>query len=155
MACETAFRLVAGRSISDLATHHETTCRGDPTALHQMRVALTRLRTAILFFSPMVADTRRARIRQDLKWLNRHLGAVRDLDVAIERLKAAGTGRSRRSFRIVERETRGRPSPAGARSSIDQIRPPDQEHIRLDRPRPLVDQDRPAGRGRARRADRQ
>jgi len=52
-----------------------------------MRIALTRLRTAISFFSPMVADLQRTRIRNELKWLHTHLGAVRDLDVAIERLK--------------------------------------------------------------------
>ena len=55
-----------------------------------MRIALTRLRTAILFFSPMVDDPERTRIRDELKWLNAQLGSVRDLDVAIERLKAAG-----------------------------------------------------------------
>lgn len=52
-----------------------------------MRIALTHLRTAILFFSSMVADSRRTRIRADLKWLNGHLGGMRDIDVAIERLK--------------------------------------------------------------------
>ena len=54
-----------------------------------MRIALTRLRTAIVFFSPMVADSQRPRIREELKWLNAHLGVVRDLDVAIDRLQAA------------------------------------------------------------------
>jgi CHAD domain-containing protein len=53
-----------------------------------MRLALTRLRTAILFFSPMIDDAKRARIKGELKWLNSQLGAVRDLDVAMERLKA-------------------------------------------------------------------
>lgn len=90
MACDTAFRLLARRCLDDLNANHEATCNGDPDALHQMRVALTRLRTAILFFSPMVSDSQRAQIRQELKWLNHHLGVVRDLDVAIERLKAAG-----------------------------------------------------------------
>ena len=47
-----------------------------------------RLRTIIVFFSPMVADARRTPIRDGLKWLNAHLGAVRDLDVAIEGLGA-------------------------------------------------------------------
>jgi CHAD domain-containing protein len=87
MACDTAFRVVARRYLDDLSANHEATCKGDPGALHQMRIALTRLRTAIVFFSPMVADTKRARIRGELKWLNTHLGVVRDLDVAIERLK--------------------------------------------------------------------
>jgi CHAD domain-containing protein len=89
MACDTAFRVIARRCLSDLTANHEATCKGDPAALYQMRVALTRLRTAILFFSPMVADSQRTQIRQELKWLNGHLGAVRDLDVAIAQLKAA------------------------------------------------------------------
>jgi CHAD domain-containing protein len=88
MACDTAFRLVARRYLGELMAHQVATCAGDPTALHQMRIALTRLRTSILFFSPMVADSERTRIRDELKWLNAHLGAVRDLDVAIERLRA-------------------------------------------------------------------
>lgn len=88
MACDTAFRVVARRCLGDLTASHQATCKGDPTALHQMRIALTRLRAAILFFSPMVADSKRMQIRAELKWLNTHLGVVRDLDVAIERLKA-------------------------------------------------------------------
>jgi CHAD domain-containing protein len=88
MACDTAFRVVARRYLVDLTTNHDATCRGDPVALHQMRIALTHLRTAILFFSPMVADATQTRVRIELKWLNAHLGVVRDLDVAIERLRA-------------------------------------------------------------------
>src|SRR5438552_2951112 len=87
MACDTAFRVVARRCLYNLTANHEATCKGDPGALHQMRIALTRLRTAILFFSPMVDDPERTRIRDELKWLNAQLGSVRDLDVAIERLK--------------------------------------------------------------------
>jgi CHAD domain-containing protein len=93
MASDTAFRMIAGRYLRDLTASHEATCRADPVALHQMRIALTRLRTAILFFSPMVVDLERTRIEGELKWLNAHLGAVRDLDVAIERLKAVNKQR--------------------------------------------------------------
>jgi CHAD domain-containing protein len=89
MRCDTAFRIVARRHFSRLGTNREATCEVDPIALHQMRVALTRLRTSILFFSPMVDDAITERIRDELKWLNRGLGAVRDLDVAIERIATA------------------------------------------------------------------
>jgi CHAD domain-containing protein len=88
MACDTAFRLIARRCLVNLTANHEATCMGDPESLHQMRIALTRLRTALSFFSPMVADSKRKQVRRELKWLNAQLGAVRDLDVAIERLKA-------------------------------------------------------------------
>jgi CHAD domain-containing protein len=86
MACDTAFRIVARGCLLDLTANQQAAYKGDPEALHRMRVALTRLRTAISFFSPMVADPQRTRIRRELKWLHAHLGAVRDLDVAIERL---------------------------------------------------------------------
>jgi CHAD domain-containing protein len=88
MACDTAFRVVARRYLVDLTKNHDATCRGDSASLHRMRIALTHLRTAILFFSPMVADATQTRVRAELKWLNAHLGVVRDLDVAIERLRA-------------------------------------------------------------------
>lgn len=102
MTCDTAFRILARRYLADLTANHEATCKGNPAALHRMRIALTHLRTAILFFSPMVADAKRTRIRAELKWLNAHLGVMRDLDVAIERLKAIDKRRSqvKRRYRI-------------------------------------------------------
>jgi len=87
MECDTAFRVVARRYLRDLTANHPATCGGDAKALHAMRIALTHLRTAVLFFSPMVADSRLAQIKVELKWLNDQLGAVRDFDVAIERLR--------------------------------------------------------------------
>jgi CHAD domain-containing protein len=86
MPCDAAFRVVARRCLKDLTGHHTATCHGDADALHHMRIAITRLRTAMSFFSPMVAGAQQTRIRDELKWLNSHLGVVRDLDVAIERL---------------------------------------------------------------------
>jgi CHAD domain-containing protein len=89
IACDTAFRVVARRCLADLIANHAATCIGDAEALHQMRVALARLGAAISFFSPMVADSQRKQIRAELKWLLGQLGAVRDLDVAIERLETS------------------------------------------------------------------
>src|ERR1700687_1021931 len=68
MTCDTAFRIIARRYLGDLTANHAATCKGDPAALHQMRVALTRLRAVILFFSPMVADSRRTPVRDGVKW---------------------------------------------------------------------------------------
>ncbi len=89
MACDTAFRLVARQFLADLTANHDATCQGSATALHQMRIALTRLRAAISFFAPMIDDPKRTQISAELKWLHRHLGVVRDIDVAIEYLKAS------------------------------------------------------------------
>jgi CHAD domain-containing protein len=93
MASDTAFRMIAGRDLRGMTADHEATCRGDPEALHRMRLALTRLRTAILFFSPMIDDAKRTQIKSELKWLNSQLGAVRDLDVAMQRLEAGSKQR--------------------------------------------------------------
>lgn len=88
MACDTAFRIIARRHLGAVLARHDGTCRGDPEALHQIRIALTHLRTAIRFFSPMVDDPLRPKVWAELKWLNSQLGMVRDLDVAIERVVA-------------------------------------------------------------------
>jgi CHAD domain-containing protein len=94
MACDTAFRILALRYLGDLTANHEATCKGDPEALHQMRIVLTRLRTAVLFFCPMIVDSQQPRVKAELKWLNTNLGVVRDLDVAIERLQKTDRPRS-------------------------------------------------------------
>ena len=88
MACDTAFRIIARRHLAAVLAQHEGTRRGDPDALHQIRIALTHLRTAIRFFSPMVDDALRPKVWAELRWLNSQLGMVRDLDVAIERVVA-------------------------------------------------------------------
>src|SRR3954467_2972276 len=70
MPCDIAFRIVAHRHLASLTENHAATCNGDEDALHRMRVALTQLRSWILFFSPMVEDPERADIKNELKWLN-------------------------------------------------------------------------------------
>src|SRR3954463_8976439 len=92
MVCDTAFRIIARRHLDAVLAQHDGTCRGDPEALHQIRIALTHLRTAIRFFSPMVDDALRPEVWIELKWLNSQLGMVRDLDVAIERVIADSGG---------------------------------------------------------------
>jgi CHAD domain-containing protein len=88
MACDTAFRVIARSCLEDLTASHLATCASDATALHDMRIAFTRLRAAISFFSPMVVDAGLRGLKRELKWLNTQLGAARDIDVAIERLRA-------------------------------------------------------------------
>ncbi|MGY8706321.1 CHAD domain-containing protein [Bradyrhizobium sp. 18BD] len=92
MACDTAFRIIARRHLDAVLAQHDGTCHGDPEALHQIRIALTHLRTAIRFFSPMVDDGLRSQVWTELKWLNSQLGMVRDLDVAIDRVIAESGG---------------------------------------------------------------
>src|SRR6185312_8479667 len=55
-----------------------------PEALHQMRVALRRLRTAMKLFEPVAADEAYGRLTAELKWLAGELDLGRDTDVLIE-----------------------------------------------------------------------
>ena len=100
MRCDTAFRLVAGGCLEEVATHYKALRAGDATALHQTRIALTRLRAAISFYSPMVADSEWLRLKPELKWLNGYLGATRDLDVAIENCRRTVEKQMFRAARI-------------------------------------------------------
>ncbi|SEN06334.1 Inorganic triphosphatase YgiF, contains CYTH and CHAD domains [Nitrosospira multiformis] len=55
----------------------------DPEYLHQMRVALRRIRTARRVFARAFDATAFASATPDLKWLSRSLGAARDWDVFV------------------------------------------------------------------------
>jgi CHAD domain-containing protein len=54
---------------------------GKPEALHQMRIGLRRLRTAISIFKDVVADSQQEHIKTELKWITRELAPARELDV--------------------------------------------------------------------------
>ncbi|MGV9596321.1 CYTH and CHAD domain-containing protein [Streptosporangium sandarakinum] len=60
--------------------------RADEDAVHRMRVAARRLRSALKSFDAVVEDT--AGLREELKWLGRVLGEARDAEVVRERLIA-------------------------------------------------------------------
>lgn len=57
----------------------------DAEALHQARVALRRLRSALAIFKPMLAGSASAALGGELRWLAAELGQARDLDVLLDR----------------------------------------------------------------------
>jgi triphosphatase len=59
----------------------------DVEALHQMRVATRRLRATIALFREVLPE-RFGVLRDELQWVGHELGAVRDLDVQIDGLRA-------------------------------------------------------------------
>jgi len=58
----------------------------DPRYLHDMRVAARRLRTALLVFTMAIPESTRELLGEDLRWIGRALGRVRDLDVGLKRV---------------------------------------------------------------------
>ena len=82
-----------------------------PDAIHAMRVATRRLRSALATFRPLVDREVTDPLRDELRWLNRALGPARDTEVMHARLRAmladepAGLTRGR-ARQHVDRELR-------------------------------------------------
>ncbi|MDE5456364.1 CHAD domain-containing protein [Bradyrhizobium sp. CSA112] len=70
--------------VAAIKAHHSSACAGDAEAVHQIRVAITRLRAAVAFFAPVVVDSEWLRLKKEIAWLNGPLGAARDSDVVME-----------------------------------------------------------------------
>jgi CHAD domain-containing protein len=82
--CAAAFQKIALDCVAKVRLHHASACAGDAEAVHQIRVALTRLRAAVSFFAPITIDAEWQRLKKELAWLNGSLGAARDSDVVVE-----------------------------------------------------------------------
>ena len=59
---------------------------GDREGLHQMRVALRRLKSAMTLHKAMLDTPQTAAVREDVRWLGGALGPARDLDVFVAEL---------------------------------------------------------------------
>lgn len=92
MSVNEAFRAVLWASLGHLQANERGALEGeDPEYLHQMRVALRRLRSAFGVFSPPHARPVTAAAASELKWLAGALAPARDWDVFMtETLPAVG-----------------------------------------------------------------
>ena len=97
--CQTAFQSIAKRCVKLIEEHHEAAIAADPEAIHSMRIELTRLRAAVLFFSPMTDDDTWPGINKELRWLNSALGKARDHDVTANYVRRKRYRRWARSSR--------------------------------------------------------
>jgi inorganic triphosphatase YgiF len=83
MSAGRAFTLVGRACLRHLVANVPAMIGRDRNALHQMRVAMRRLRAAISLFSAVVADDRAEAIKTELRWLAQELGPARDLDTLL------------------------------------------------------------------------
>jgi len=82
MSGREAFAAIATASTAHLLANHECLRHaGAPEAIHQMRVALRRLRSAMSMFKPLLEGPETEALRAELRWLQQTLGAARDWDV--------------------------------------------------------------------------
>ena len=95
-----AFQKIALDAVKAIKAHHTGACAGDAEAVHQIRVAITRLRAAAAFFAPVVAGSEWLRLKREIAWLNGPLGAARDSDVVVEYAR-------RKPYRVWAQDTIG------------------------------------------------
>lgn len=82
MSVNDAFKAIVWASLHHLqANEHGMLDSRDPEYLHQMRVALRRMRSAFSTFSDALPQEKAALFVAELKWLARALGPARDWDV--------------------------------------------------------------------------
>jgi len=85
---ESAARHVVALHLARLRQNDPGTRLGeDPEAVHDMRVAVRRLRAAVRVFADGIPVRLHDALERDLRWLGRSLGAVRDLDVHLARFQ--------------------------------------------------------------------
>jgi triphosphatase len=79
-----AFRAIAGAALAQITANARVLrAARRPEAVHQLRIGVRRLRTAIGLFGVMLADERAQAIKGELKWLSREMDEARNLDVFI------------------------------------------------------------------------
>lgn len=79
MAVSDAFHAIARNCLDQLLANERCLlATRDPEAVHQMRVALRRLRSAIRVFGPVVAGPGLVQVKEEIGWLLGHLGRARD-----------------------------------------------------------------------------
>jgi CHAD domain-containing protein len=64
--CAAAFQKIALDCVASIKAHHTNACAGDAEAVHQIRVAITRLRAAVAFFAPIVVDAEWLRLKKEI-----------------------------------------------------------------------------------------
>jgi inorganic triphosphatase YgiF len=80
MTIETAFTVIVGNCMEQVQGNEHGVMHGtDPENVHQMRVGLRRLRSALGLFEEVIECP--AVIQNDLKWVASQLGAARDWEV--------------------------------------------------------------------------
>ena len=87
MSVSGAFRIIADACLRQFRLNEALLETGDAEALHQARVALRRLRSALSLFHKLLEDDMFEQLKGELKWLAGVLGEVRDIDVLVARNK--------------------------------------------------------------------
>lgn len=76
-----AFQRIASANVRQFRLNEALIDKQNTEALHQARVSLRRLSSALKIFKPILADHKYQSMRKDVRWLICELGKARNLDV--------------------------------------------------------------------------
>ena len=86
MSTAQAFTTIAGACLRQFRINETLSVANNGEAVHQSRIALRRLRSALAVFKRMLAGADLDRLNAEVKWLAGELGKARDLDVLLPRV---------------------------------------------------------------------
>jgi triphosphatase len=102
MTAEQAFVYIIWHSLEQLQANEEMVLYGeDIEGVHQMRVALRRLRSCLTLFQPLIPKQKHAKLRKQLKWITQILGVARDWDVFALSLQNLQSPEHKLSFPLI------------------------------------------------------
>ncbi|MCW5729185.1 MAG: CHAD domain-containing protein [Alphaproteobacteria bacterium] len=85
MSAREAFIAVMRGCLAQLEANEACARDGrEPEGVHQMRVALRRMRSALAVFDACLPAALQGELREELRWITRELGPTRDWDVFVE-----------------------------------------------------------------------
>jgi CHAD domain-containing protein len=123
---QSAIRAIARTCLHQLVANQPVMLKGAPEGLHQMRVALRRLRAVIPLFPGILADPQTNALKAEFKWITSELGPARELDVFLKRVVSPVSDhrRSKGEMALITRELRRKRKAAyeRAQAAVDSAR---------------------------------
>jgi len=92
MAAEDALAVILRRCLAHLLANEPAALAGKEEGVHQMRVALRRLRVALNLFRPMLPEVERNWVGGEVKWLTSALGRARNWDIVCDLIRRVRSG---------------------------------------------------------------
>lgn len=123
-SAQQAFQIIARSCLHHTLANEALTREGVSEALHQMRVAIRRLRAAMSLFSDMIEGAQTNHLKSELRWVASELGRARELDVLLTEIANASSGPKRKAIEALGRKAKAARKKAylRARAAIDSAR---------------------------------
>jgi inorganic triphosphatase YgiF len=81
-----AFVQIMRQSIGQVTANQPALLEGAAEGIHQLRIGLRRIRTALRLFRECLRQTENEALKRELQWLGREVGEARDWDVFLARM---------------------------------------------------------------------